>query len=108
MKMRVEELSAEQLNQQVARALALQPIPGPPGFYYWDYPGQGPRSGYFSPCDDWSQGGPLIEHFHILLDGSFVVKWYARCGLGHSFGNTALVAAMRALVDYKFGSEVES
>ncbi|MBR7929417.1 phage protein NinX family protein [Burkholderia ambifaria] len=65
----------------------------------------------FSPSEDWNDGGPVIEKNKIVLipaigDGG---AWMAQTltGNGHTqFGDTALIAAMRAYVASKFGDEV--
>lgn len=52
-------------------------------------------------CREWDIGGPLIDHYHIGLawdDGT----WTAAFGGVTAWGSTALVAAMRVLVLYRF------
>lgn len=50
------------LNLLVARVVGLVPIPHQPeGFFYWEMPGEGPRSGFYNPTDDWGKAGPLLD-----------------------------------------------
>lgn len=69
----------------------------------------------YAPHEDWSQGGPLIDQFDLDVcreyDGSFYASTQAHphvpgdngvCG----YGETRLIAAMRALVASVYGAEV--
>lgn len=72
----------------------------------------------FCPHEDWADGGPLIEQHNIAiakgLNQICFPNWYAKAGLvaaydngiGRQFGETPLVAAMRALVWSVFGDNV--
>lgn len=71
---------------------------------------------YWSPSTDWSQGGPLIgKHgFDFEWIGS---DWHGKpikqfCANGYDlaaegWGDTHLIAACRAIVISKFGSEIQ-
>ena len=70
------------------------------------------RSDRYSPSTDWALGGLIIERERIEIGrptkGPDVGKWSAWIGDEFSgYGETALVAAMRAYVVSKFGEEVE-
>lgn len=70
----------------------------------------------YRPEMNWAQGGPLIERERIAIEpvtGSLwsAEKWVGQPGTrdGHvvlGYGATPLEAAMRALVDARFGHEV--
>lgn len=81
----------------------------------------------FNPCEEWSQGGPLIEDHNIEIvrgnplyfpkgnengehyEALWIAKMAGLSGLHPNgvHGQTPLVAAMRALVASKLGDEVE-
>jgi hypothetical protein len=52
-------------------------------------------------CREWSVGGPLIDHYHIGLNWE-EGAWTSTFGGLTAWGTTALVAAMRVLVLYRF------
>lgn len=66
----------------------------------------------FDPANDWADGGPIIEREEIDVQcGGW--EWGAWRGsnpdwepVGEAFGDTPLIAAMRAYVASKFGEEV--
>jgi hypothetical protein len=66
----------------------------------------------YMPSTDWAVGGPIIERERIdIQHGGW--EWGAWRGsnpfwspIGEAFGQTPLVAAMRAYVVGKFGEEV--
>lgn len=71
----------------------------------------------YAPSTDWSQGGPIIEQFDMTLEGSLGQgadkQWLAMtpssihdASWAQAYGQTALVAAMRAVVACKYGEEV--
>lgn len=66
------------------------------------YP-SGPRK--FST--DWSQGGPLIEKYHISVEATLGDAWYAWSNGGDGYGPSHLISAMRCLVDAKLGDTVQ-
>ncbi len=67
----------------------------------------------WSPSTDWNQGGPLIEQHISNLQRDVEdysepeMPWYAECGVFWDIGQTPLIAACRAIVAAKLGSEVE-
>ena len=76
----------------------------------------------FHPSENWAQAGPIIERERIHLEpfpgGDEYPEWLAfeqSDGWGEpladsprrQYGDTALIAAMRAYVASKFGEEVE-
>ena len=74
-------------------------------------------SSSFCPSSDWGQGGPIIEREGIELwkwNGDGGAYWCSHVGGRRidtadkeSFGETPLVAAMRAFVTAKLGAEVD-
>lgn len=64
---------------------------------------------WYSPADDWSQGGPIIERERITLRCYTDALWDASIGrLDYvSDGPTPLIAAMRCYVAFKLGDTVE-
>jgi hypothetical protein len=81
-----------------------------------DGKGSGAAEAAYSPTSDWEHAGPLIEALQISIERANMVpgeplKYYARAGTGayrtrSMFGPTHLVAAMRAVVNRKFGDTV--
>lgn len=112
-KIKTSELTGPALNWAVATALGRAPKLGMEShgriWRGW-WLGQG---GEYEPmpdyCDDWAQGGPIIEREFIELhtysandDG--VVTWRAN---DYMDGPTPLIAAMRCFVTSKFGDEID-
>ncbi|MEJ8852227.1 phage protein NinX family protein [Variovorax rhizosphaerae] len=72
----------------------------------------------FEPSTAWSQGGPIVERHHVAIEWDNLKScWIAKLvhiprpggvELFVSFGDTPLVAAMRALVQSRFGKDVYS
>lgn len=68
----------------------------------------------WTPSVDWSQGGPLIEEHSVCL-ATVGGKWFAAFEPGQGLmewndsgsGDTALVAACRAIVHAKLGETVK-
>lgn len=122
MKIKVSELSGVALDWAVAKVVGVaviirsqvhpvdSPLRGAP------YLAVGDMGLFFNPSTDWRQGGPLIEKYGVdlsappCIDRSREIGWQARPDDGqtswHS-GNTALVAAMRAIVSSQVGEEIE-
>lgn len=107
--MRVAELSGVQLDYWVARAEGLSAR-----IEDW---GIGPICAtggplVFNPSEDWALGGPIIDkQLPELMPCWPAGGWYARsrhrpCDGDQYFGETALIAAMRAFVASKYGEEV--
>ena len=108
--MKVTELPADRLDLWVAKARGIETfVPQEDdALHYVANPALPPRK--WNPTRFWSQGGPLIEEFHIDLN------WDTEGG-GHwaasmdpdilAEGETVLLAAMRAYVISCFGEEVE-
>jgi Protein of unknown function (DUF2591) len=76
--------------------------------------------GRFKPSTDWEQGGPLVDKRCIDIDQDGARSPDVKCRAVmtsfskdvlqrrvSSFGPTALIAAMRAIVAAKFGEEVD-
>ncbi|MGO4151403.1 phage protein NinX family protein [Cupriavidus sp. YAF13] len=67
---------------------------------------------YFEPSKNWAHAGPIIERERPELIPCWPVGgWYARsrhrpCDGDQYYGETALIAAMRAYVASKYGDEV--
>jgi hypothetical protein len=116
---KVSELAGAELNQWVARALGLRvemrkhSLVTVPVMVLVEGGGSFIR-GVPQYSADWAQGGPIIELERIDLaapceTGSFSQFWTANTEWGHPDGyqgETALIAAMRAFVASKFGTEV--
>ena len=102
MKMKTSELTGFDLNKAVEKANNI----GHP----WRYYGQA----FPNYCNEWKDGGPIIERERIELKGSAVnTSWSASPSI-HSenwdwniSGPTPLIAAMRCYVASKLGDEVE-
>jgi hypothetical protein len=68
--------------------------------------------GKFSPSTNWTDGGPIIEREKIELAfwlgswGGFISGCAYESADPDGWGDTPLVAAMRAYVKVKFGKEV--
>jgi len=67
----------------------------------------------FRPSLDWATGGPIIEQQRIHITDDYTGEWEAAWFDDHPytnacvyFGPTPLIAAMRAFVASRFGSEV--
>jgi hypothetical protein len=72
------------------------------------------RSSWFYPSTVWDHGGPILERMRLLEMSGCVggQGWYVRgpwrpCDGDQVYGDTLLIAAMRAFVTSKFGDEVE-
>lgn len=66
---------------------------------------------YFQPSSDWRLGGPIIEREKIGIEYRARQKqWFAMIELKDSlpreWGETCLIAAMRAYVSSKYGDSV--
>lgn len=113
--MKVSELTGAQLDYWVAKGENRSPDMGGP-----ELPGIGvvcraclPNGefGIYSPSYDWRQGGPIVESQKIALE--FVTdEWEGIVMRQHdhvfAYGDSALIAAMRAYVASKFGKEVDT
>jgi hypothetical protein len=70
---------------------------------------------WFSPADDWAQGGPIIERELICLECQFDAnEWHVwtpapdqATGEARAGGETPLIAAMRCYVASKLGDTVQ-
>ena len=116
----VRELAGAQLDQAVAMALGLEWIANAldgslrEGILVVDREAEVAKS--FSPSSVWADGGPIIEREHIDLEfcDMEALDWTAthpksradgfpKCG----HGETALIAATRALVRARLGDTVD-
>lgn len=113
MKIKTSELQDPALDWAVAKCLNLDPQVYGGSSVVWI----GTKR-TFSPSRSWSEAGPIIERECISLkysvSGPRTVEvdaeiWpdYSVPCKGRGTGPTALIAAMRALVAYKLGGEVE-
>lgn len=120
--MKVSELTGAELDYWVARAAGLNNAKlrrvGPTengGFVYIEHV-QADGNALYSPSSDWKHGGPIIEREAIELRKHWQQEgWsaridYDRHGLAprYGYGETPLIAAMRAYVASKYGDEVPS
>lgn len=61
----------------------------------------------FRPSSKWAHGGPIIERERIEMRPESNGQWLGIAMVGsEAYGSTALIAAMRAYVASKFGSEL--
>lgn len=120
--MKVSELEGVLLDYWVAKAEGLEMKPDNATIYRpKEYRGAGVclYSGAivgtdYSPSTDWAVGGPIIEKNdwllpgisppHVVHLGEYIAHTSARF---QHFGNTPLVAAMRAYVANEYGREVD-
>jgi hypothetical protein len=70
--------------------------------------------GKYSPSTDWAVGGPLIDKYKLDLgapmEADRFTTWSANTEWGHPHGHkgeTALIAACRAIVAAKLGNTVQ-
>lgn len=114
--MKVSDLIGAELDYWVARAIGKRrPTLVETGFGKVCYVDSDDRVSYdiFNPSENWQDAGQIIEKYRINLtpqrdDG----KWYAfitefdRGIYGNGYGDTALIAAMRACIASKCGIKV--
>lgn len=106
--MKVSELHDTQLDHWVARGKELELKQGDDGLWYYQ-PGHNLPPRRWNPSRYWSQGGPLIEQYHIDLnwDTEGNQQWSASIEPDIlAQGKDVLEAAMRAYVMLMFGEEV--
>jgi hypothetical protein len=107
--MKASELSGVALNWAVAICKGYKPK----DFCPHDKHFRDEEDVWFSPSDDWAQGGAIIERENISITGTNFPwwecdsGWYAHIGDCYSYGSTPLVAAMRCYVASVLGDEVE-
>lgn len=117
MRVKAIELNGVALDWAVASAINLPiEIVGESFQSSWleDRP-DGSRSrvfGRYRPSKDWGHAGPIIENLSVALAYPRQInknQWEAQCWDNHSFANgeTALIAACRAMVASRLGDEVE-
>jgi hypothetical protein len=107
--MKVCDLEGEQLDFWVARARGMSTFAGEDGALLY-HPGHNLPPRKWSPSHYWSQGGPLLEEYHIDLnwDTEGTREWSASVEPDIlAQGRSVLEAAMRAVVMHRFGPEVE-
>jgi hypothetical protein len=104
MKYLVSELEGALLDAAVAEAVGLR----------WRFSTDGTEvvdtsTKYtYAPSTRWMEAGPIIERERIAVSPDLQSSaWCADTPLGRVSGPTPLVAAMRAYVSDKMGSEVE-
>ena len=107
MKHKVSELTGTLLDAAVATAVGAKLVSG-----VWRWPKGGALlEQFYRPSSDWGQGGPIIEREEIQLGGygqSRQAEIRDDSKLWVSvWGETLLIAAMRAFVTHKLGEEVE-
>jgi hypothetical protein len=108
--MKASELEGTQLDEWVAKARGLEIFADGNGIPHY-HPGHNLPPRKWNPSHFWSQGGPLIEEYHIDLnwDTEGSREWSASCEpdiLAH--GHSVLEAAMRAVVMARFGEELQA
>jgi len=106
MKYEISELQGNMLDRAVAKAEGLAQHPGPGEWIPIISLSDKPFADEFFPSRLWEHGGPIIEREGIDLEhGSDGCR--ASLGRACEWGASDLLAAMRAYVAYKFGSEIE-
>lgn len=108
MRIKTSELKDAALDWAVAKCV----LPGKESFdLYYTYCIATLNNGVFRPSTDWNQGGPIIEREGIGLAKDVVWMAAYPTDVGYlencSFGDTALIAAMRCYVARKLGDEVD-
>jgi hypothetical protein len=119
--MRTADLTGDSLDYWVARAEGIEhppylrvmqpgccliPVTTP------DEDGTMTRWVAYQPSTDWAVGGPIVERERSSFDACWGnLGWYVRsrhapCDGDQFFGDTLLIAAMRAYVASKFGRDV--
>ena len=112
--MKTAELSGVALNWAVAICEGYKPK----DFCPYDKHFRDEEDVWFSPSDDWAQGGAIIERENINFwtsnswqdeRGNFTSIKTAKhpTSTQHHNGETPLIAAMRCYVSSKLGDEVE-
>lgn len=117
---KIPELTGTELNYWVARAVGLSNAKlrrvGPTengGFVFVEHV-QADGNTLYSPSSDWKHGGPIIEREAIELRKHWQREsWSARIDSDrhslapmYGYGETPLIAAMRAYVSSKYGDSV--
>lgn len=111
---RVSDLTGAELDYWVARSCGWkqQVLPITGALAWFDERG---RFTYcvddFHPHEDWSQGRPMMEEYGICLgkNGPLGTPMGYEAGYDDGepqYGPTPLVAAMRSIVEMKFGDQV--
>jgi hypothetical protein len=106
MKIKIDELIGIELNWAVATAMgaSIHPLlPSYPNICLYKFPNGSIQT--FNPCNDWREGGPIIEQEQICLEYNWFPKgWEARDNrIGYARGKTPLEAAMRCYVKAHLG-----
>lgn len=116
---KVAELEGAELDYWVAKADGAKQVILSEGSHPVCFRMHGPKGKlYFCPSTLWEQGGPIIERKFISCVRTGLESprlWEAWIGDGVQvlpkngcyYGNTSLIAAMRAFVASRFGEEVE-
>lgn len=112
MKIKTSELTGPTLDWAVAKCEGLLDASGRLSESYCDSLRHDQGGGF---CDDWSQGGPIIERERIGVTATSMAPgfaWEAHCipdeGVDYyGYGPTPLIAAMRCYVASKLGDEVD-
>lgn len=104
MKIKTSELTVIALDWAVAKCedsdTSIEHFLAMHSHYYHDH-------GTFDYSTNWGQGGPIIEREGIGLMPSRTAYYELDGGTFYSYGDTALIAAMRCFVAAKLGDEVE-
>lgn len=111
--MKVSELTGAELDYWVAKARGYDAVVSDGLCWVIDDPDHWER---YQPSSDWVHGGRIIERESISLTKQWGLnKWGAQVDIGKSFlapiygyGESPLIAAMRAYVASKYGGEVPS
>jgi len=106
--MKTAELSGVALNWAVAICEGYKPK----DFCPHDKHFRDEEDVWFSPSDDWAQGGAIIERGGFCFEfdpeaEEFTAFYPTKQGSPEGVGENHLIAAMRCYVAYKLGDEVE-
>ena len=105
MKLKTSELTRAALSYSVAKCMGYEDK----DFCPHDKHFRDEDNYWFSPVDDWRQGGPIIEQEEISIVRVSSALWDAHMSNVNFFesGPTPLIAAMRCYVASKLGDEVD-
>lgn len=112
MQIQTDEMTAEQLNWAVAKAVGHEWV-----WFTWDgIPMERSDSdvdAVWEPTTNWAQAGPIMERESISITSQFCdfwdcqSGWYGHMGSFYEHGPTPLIAAMRIFVASKLGDTVD-
>lgn len=106
-KIKTDKLKGTTLDWAVAQAIGVKTVLRSDGLFMDTNPSQ-----RWMPSTDWSQGGPLISQFKVMLDHDFEEfstqeePCYAESQYFWAIGESELIALCRAIVKRHLGETV--